>query len=84
MEKTFKIKMKYKAAFISAIEKDGVDVASNNIKDDLVTDTFIIQTDNPEEIRAIQSVLKSSSKIKNLKEVIKTIIREEIQKHLEK
>jgi hypothetical protein len=81
--KTFKIKMEDKAAFINRIGKLGVSVATNNIKDDLVTNSFMVQTDDPEEIRVIKSVLKSSPKINDLKETIKNIIKEEIQKRLE-
>jgi hypothetical protein len=43
----------------------------------------MVQTDDPEEIRVIKSVLKSSPKINDLKETIKNIIKEEIQKRLE-
>jgi hypothetical protein len=82
--KTFKIKMEDKAAFISRIGKLGIQVASNNIKDDLVTNSFIVQTDDPEEIRVIKSVLKSSPKINDLKEMISRIIKEEVNKRLEK
>ena len=82
--KTFKIKMEDKAAFINRIEKLGISVATNNIKDDLVTNSFMVQTDDPEEIRVIKSVLKSSPKINDLKEIISKIIKEEINKRLEK
>jgi len=82
--KTFRIKMEDKAAFINRIEKLGISVATNNIKDDLVTNSFMVQTDNPEEIRVIKSVLKSSPKINDLKEIISKIIKEEINKRLEK
>jgi len=82
--KTFKIKMEDKAAFINKIEKLGIKVASNNIKDDLLTNTFMIQTEDPEEIRVIKSVLKSSPKINDLKEMISKIIKEEVAKRLEK
>jgi hypothetical protein len=76
--------MEDKAAFINRIEKLGISVATNNIKDDLVTNSFMVQTDNPEEIRVIKSVLKSSPKINDLKEIISKIIKEEINKRLEK
>lgn len=82
MERTFKIKSKYKAAFINAIEEKGVKVASNNIKNDLVDDTFIVKTEDPEEIRAIQAFLKSSTKIRNIKEMVSKIIKEEVRKRL--
>jgi hypothetical protein len=82
--KTFRIKMEDKAAFINRIEKLGISVATNNIKDDLVTNSFMVQTDDPEEIRVIKSVLKSSPKINDLKEIISKIIKEEINKRLEK
>jgi hypothetical protein len=82
--KTFKIKMEDKAAFINKIEKLGVVVASNNIKDDLLTNSFMVQTEDPEEIRVIKSVLKSSPKMNDLKEMISRIIKEEVQKRLEK
>ena len=84
LPKTYNIKMEDKAAFLNKAEKLGFQVDSFDIKDNKLTNSFSITLNTPEEVEIVKAVLKSSPEINDLKEVIKQIIREEIQNSLEK
>ncbi len=52
-------------------------------KDNKITNTFSITVYTPQDVEVVKTVLKSSPDINDIKEVIKRVIQEEIQKHLE-
>lgn len=84
LPKTYTIKMEDKAAFINKAEKMGFQIDSFDIKDNLINNTFSITLNTPEEVEVVKAVLKTSPDINDLKEIIKQMIREEIQNRLEK
>jgi hypothetical protein len=75
--------MEDKAAFINKAEKMGFQIDSFDIKDNKITNTFSITVSTPQDVEVVKAVLKSSPDINDIKEVIKRVIQEEIQKHLE-
>lgn len=76
--------MEDKAAFINKAEKMGFQIDSFDIKDNLINNTFSITLNTPEEVEVVKAVLKTSPDINDLKEIIKQMIREEIQNSLDK
>jgi hypothetical protein len=80
--KKYKIKLEDKIAFLNKVEKVGVKVNTNQIKDDIVDDPhfFTVIFTNPEDIEKVDSVLSQSSKINQVKEILRRIIREELSK----
>jgi len=83
LPKIYNIKMEDKAAFINKAEKMGFQIDSFDIKDNKITNTFSITVYTPQDVEVVKAVLKSSPDINDIKEVIKRVIQEEIQKHLE-
>ena len=79
MEKHYKIKLEDKAAFLNKIERVGVQVDSFDIKDNKLDDTFEFTVSDPNAIKTIDTILKQSPKINQLKEQLKAMIREELK-----
>ena len=79
MVKHYKIKLEDKAAFLNKIEKVGVKVDSFQIKNNKLDDAFEFDVTDPETIKTINSVLKDSHKIDQIKEQLKVMIREELK-----
>jgi hypothetical protein len=79
MTKHYKIELKDKAAFLNKIEKVGVMVDSFDIKNNKLDNTFEFDVTDPEMIKTIDSILKQSPKIDQVKEQLKAIIREELK-----
>jgi len=79
MTKHYKIELKDKAAFLNKIEKVGVMVDSFDIKNNKLDNTFEFDVTDPEAIKTIDSVLKQSPKIDQVKEQLKSMIREELK-----
>lgn len=77
--KHYKIKLEDKAAFLNKIEKVGVKVDSFQIKDNKLDDTFEFDVSDPITIKTINSILKDSPKIDQVKEQLKAMIREELK-----
>ena len=67
MVKHYKIKLEDKAAFLNKIEKVGVKVDSFQIKNNKLDDAFEFDVTDPETIKTINSVLKDSPKIDQIK-----------------
>ena len=67
------------AAFLNKIEKVGVKVDSFQIKNNKLDDAFEFDVTDPETIKTINSVLKDSPKIDQIKEQLKVMIREELK-----
>jgi hypothetical protein len=79
MTKHYKIELKDKAAFLNKIEKVGVIVDSFDIKNNKLDNTFEFDVTDPETIKTIDSILKQSPKIDQVKEQLKSMIREELK-----
>jgi hypothetical protein len=79
MTKHYKIELKDKAAFLNKIERVGVMVDSFDIKDNKLDNTFEFDVTDPEAIKTIDSILKQSPKIDQVKEQLKSMIREELK-----
>jgi len=79
MTKHYKIALKDKAAFLNKIEKVGVMVDSFDIKNNKLDNTFEFDVTDPETIKTIDSILKQSTKIDQVKEQLKSMIREELK-----
>jgi membrane protease subunit (stomatin/prohibitin family) len=77
--KHYKIKLEDKAAFINKIEKVGVTVDSFDIKDNKLDDAFEFSVEDPATIETINTILRQSPKINQLKEQLKSMIREELK-----
>ena len=76
MVKHYKKKLEDKSAFLNKIEKVGVKVDSFQIKNNKLDDAFEFDVTDPETIKTINSVLKDSPKIDQIKEQLKVMIRE--------
>jgi hypothetical protein len=79
MTKHYKIKLEDKAAFINKVEKVGVTIDSFDIKNDKLDDTFEFTVSDPNAIKTIDTILKQSPKINQVKEQLKAMIREELK-----
>jgi membrane protease subunit (stomatin/prohibitin family) len=77
--KHYKIKLEDKAAFINKVEKVGVTVDSFDIKDNKLDDTFEFSVEDPGTIEVINTILRQSPKINQIKEQLKAMIREELK-----
>lgn len=76
--KTYKIKSEDKAAFLNKLEKIGIKVGSNAIKDNKLEGYFTFTPSSEEEEETLKTIFKQSPKIDVLKEYIKRIIRKEL------
>jgi hypothetical protein len=77
--KHYKVKLEDKAALINKLERVGVKVDSFDIKDNKLEDAFEFTVSDPTAIKTIDTILKQSPKINQLKEQIKNMIREELK-----
>ena len=80
MAKTYNIKSEDKAAFLNRLEKAGVNVNTTKVIDDKLKGTFSITFENPEDIEKVKTILQQSPKINNLKEIIRSMVREQMKK----
>jgi len=79
MTKNYKIKLEDKAAFLNKIESVGIEVDSFDIVNDKLDDTFEFSVSDPIAIKTIDTILKQSPKINQVKEQLKAMIREELK-----
>ncbi len=79
MTKHYKLPLKDKAALLNRFEKVGVQVDSFDIKDNKLDDTFEFVVNDSNTQKTIDTVLKQSSKIDVLKELLRNVIREELK-----
>ena len=77
--KHYKIKLEDKAAFINKVEKVGVTIDSFDIIDNKLDDTFEFSVEDPGTIEVINTILRQSPKINQIKEQLKAMIREELK-----
>ena len=79
MAKHYKIKLGDKAAFLNHLQALNVNIESFDITDDKLNDTFEFTVNDPKVINVVNTVLRRSPKINQVKEQLKAMIREEIK-----
>ena len=80
--KKYKIKLEDKAAFLNRLDKFGVAVNKNRIKDNKLEEYFEIEIEGDENIKIVNSILKKAPKIDVLKEHIKRIVKETLKRNI--
>jgi hypothetical protein len=79
MAKHYKIKLGDKAALLNHLQALNVNIDSFDITDNKLDDTFEFTVEQPEIVNMINTVLKRSPKISQIKEQLKEMIREELK-----
>jgi len=79
MAKHYKIKLGDKAALLNHLQALNVNIESFDITDNKLDDTFEFTVNDPQVINMVNTVLKRSPKISQVKEQLKAMIREEIK-----
>ena len=79
MARHYKIKLGDKAAFLNHLQALNVNIESFDITDNKLNDTFEFTVNDPKVINVVNTVLRRSPKINQVKEQLKAIIREEIK-----
>jgi len=79
MARHYKIKLGDKAAFLNHLQALNVNIESFDITDNKLDNTFEFTVEQPEIINMVNTVLKRSPKISQVKEQLKAMIREEIK-----
>ena len=79
MAKHYKLKMEDKAALLNHLQALNINIDSFDITDNKLDDTFEFTVEQPEIVDIINTVLKRSPKISQVKEQLKAMIREEIK-----
>jgi hypothetical protein len=79
MAKHYKIKLGDKAALLNHLQALNVNIESFDITDNKLNDTFEFTVNDPQVINVVNTVLKRSPKISQVKEQLKAMIREEIK-----
>jgi hypothetical protein len=79
MAKHYKIKMEDKAALLNHLQALNVNIDSFDITDNKLDNTFEFTVEQPEIINMVNTVLKRSPKISQVKEQLKAMIREELK-----
>jgi hypothetical protein len=81
MAKHYKLKLEDKAALLNHLQALNINIDSFDITDNNLDDTFEFTVEQPEIVNIINTVLKRSPKISQVKEQLKAIIREEIKNY---
>jgi hypothetical protein len=79
MAKHYKIKLEDKAALLNHLQALNINIDSFDITDNKLDDTFEFTVEQPEIINMVNTVLKRSPKISQVKEQLKAMIREELK-----
>ena len=79
MAKHYKLKLEDKAALLNHLQALNINIDSFDITDNNLDDTFEFTIEQPEIVNMINTVLKRSPKINQVKEQLKAMIREEIK-----
>ena len=79
MAKHYEIKLEDKAAFLNHLQALDINIDSFDIVDNKLNDTFEFTVEDPQIIDIINTVLKRSPKINQVKEQLKAMIREELK-----
>lgn len=78
--KTYKVKLGDKAALLNRLEKAGVAVDSQAIKDNKLEGYFEITFSSDEDLEVMKTILRQSPKINTLKELLRKLVREELSR----
>ena len=78
MAKHYKLKLEDKAALLNHLQALNINIDSFDITDNKLDDTFEFTVEQPEIVDMINTVLKRSPKINQVKEQLKAMIREEL------
>jgi len=79
MAKHYKLKLEDKAALLNHLQALNINIDSFDITDNKLDDTFEFTVEQPEIVNMINTILKRSPKISQVKEQLKAMIREEIK-----
>ena len=79
MSKHYKIKLEDKAALLNHLQALNINIESFDITDNKLDNTFEFTVEQPEIVNMINTILKRSPKISQVKEQLKTMIREELK-----
>jgi len=79
MVKHYKLKMEDKAALLNHLQALNINIDSFDITDNNLDNTFEFTVEQPEIVNMINTVLKRSPKISQVKEQLKAMIREELK-----
>ena len=79
MAKHYKLKLEDKAALLNHLQALNINIESFDITDNKLDDTFEFTVEQPEIINMVNTVLKRSPKISQVKEQLKAMIREELK-----
>ena len=79
MAKHYKLKLEDKAALLNHLQALNINIDSFDITDNKLDDTFEFTVEQPEIVNMINTVLKRSPKINQVKEQLKAMIREELK-----
>jgi hypothetical protein len=79
MAKHYTIKLEDKAALLNHLQHLNINIDSFDITDNKLNDTFEFTVEDPEVVKIINTVLKQSPKINQIKEQLKAMIREELK-----
>ena len=79
MAKHYKLKLEDKAALLNHLQALNINIDSFDITDNKLDDTFEFTVEQPEIVNMINTVLKRSPKISQVKEQLKVMIREELK-----
>ena len=76
---TFKIKLEDKAAFLNRMEKQGEAIDSKDIKDNKLEGYFEVTINNPKQEQMAKDILKQSPKINTVKEIKKSLTKDQLK-----
>ena len=80
MDKSYKIKLEDKAAFLNRLDKAGIPADSYDIVDNKFEGYFEFNTTDPVTDNMVKTILRQSPKINRLKEMLRTLVREQLKK----
>ena len=75
----FKIKLEDKAAFLNRMEKQGQAIDTQEIKNNKLEGYFEVTINNPEQEKMAKDILKQSPKINTIKEMKKSLTKNELK-----
>ena len=76
---TFKIKLEDKSAFLNRMEKQGEAIDSKDIKDNKLEGYFEVTINNPKQEQMAKDILKQSPKINTVKEIKKSLTKDQLK-----
>jgi hypothetical protein len=79
MAKHYKLKLEDKAALLNHLQALNINIDSFDITDNKLDDTFEFTVEQPEIVNMVNTILKRSPKISQVKEQLKVMIREELK-----